>query len=145
MANERGHFARVCLQVDIKKPLVPIIRIRKSCLQYVQYEGIEFCLNCGLIGYPSSSCPTTEPTELQASSDNPITSTNLIPQKPSSQAQDHLITYGSWNVVPSRRHFRRCPSPTGKNRPSEGKQHERRSIIDYNASLDTNGTLGSHH
>ncbi|GAV79883.1 LOW QUALITY PROTEIN: DUF4283 domain-containing protein, partial [Cephalotus follicularis] len=35
----RGRYARLCVQIDITKPLVTRIRIGR-CIQYVQYESI---------------------------------------------------------------------------------------------------------
>lgn len=39
----------MCIQIDIKQPLVPAIG--KDHVQHIQYKGIEFCFDCGLIGH----------------------------------------------------------------------------------------------
>ncbi|XP_023879304.2 uncharacterized protein LOC111991740 [Quercus suber] len=55
----RGRYARLCIQVDINKPLINTILIGKF-EQPVMYEGIhEFCFSCGRIGHKRDSCPYT--------------------------------------------------------------------------------------
>ena len=53
----RGRFARLCIQVDVTKPLVITIKIRKI-KQPVCYEGIQkLCFNCGRMGYKQENYP----------------------------------------------------------------------------------------
>ena len=55
----RGRYAKLCIQVDINKPLIDTILIGKF-EQPVMYEGIhEFCFSCGRIGHKKASCPYT--------------------------------------------------------------------------------------
>lgn len=65
-ANSRASFARICVQVDLKRPLVTKLKISKH-RQRVQYEGITaLCFGCGRIGHRIDEChmksftPTTE-------------------------------------------------------------------------------------
>ena len=52
----RGRYARLCIQVDINKPLIDTILIGKF-EQPVMYEGIhEFCFSYGRIGNKKASC-----------------------------------------------------------------------------------------
>lgn len=57
--NSRGHFARLCVQVYLDKPLVKNILIRKF-KQPVTYEGIySLCFSCGLLGHKKECCQYT--------------------------------------------------------------------------------------
>ena len=48
--GSRGSYARLCVQVDLEKPLINMIRIGK-CRQVVLYEGISApCFSCGRLG-----------------------------------------------------------------------------------------------
>ena len=47
----RGRFARICVQIDLEKPLMPHITIGKF-IQKIQYENIPMlCYNCGILGH----------------------------------------------------------------------------------------------
>ena len=55
----KGRFARLCIQVDVKKPLIIAIVIGKF-EQPVSYEGIQkLCFDCGRIGHRRESYPYT--------------------------------------------------------------------------------------
>ena len=58
MATEsRGKFARLCIQVDVDKPLITTVMIGKL-QQTVTYEGIHnLCFECGRMGYKREACP----------------------------------------------------------------------------------------
>nr|POE85635.1 hypothetical protein CFP56_55110 [Quercus suber] len=55
----RGRYARLCIQVDVNKPLINTILIGRF-EQPVLYEGIhKLCFSCGRIGHKIESCPFT--------------------------------------------------------------------------------------
>ena len=55
----RGRYARICVQVDVDKPLVTAVLIGKF-EQVVCYEGLQrLCFSCGRIGHRKESCPYT--------------------------------------------------------------------------------------
>ena len=58
MASEtRGRFARLCVQVDVEKPLATAIMIGKL-EQQICYEGIQkMCFECGRLGHSKEHCP----------------------------------------------------------------------------------------
>nr|POE52338.1 uncharacterized protein CFP56_60843 [Quercus suber] len=55
--ESRGKYARLCIQVDINKPLINIVLIGRF-KQQVVYEGIhKLCFDCGRIGHKKDACP----------------------------------------------------------------------------------------
>ncbi|KAF7833197.1 ribonuclease H [Senna tora] len=54
----RGRFARVCVEVDLKKPLIGKVWIGGHWIK-VEYESLHLlCTNCGTYGHPPKDCPT---------------------------------------------------------------------------------------
>ncbi|KAI9090149.1 hypothetical protein K1719_028845 [Acacia pycnantha] len=52
----RNKFARVCIELDLTKPLVPHYMV-DGFLKQVEYESLHaLCLNCGLFGHFKESC-----------------------------------------------------------------------------------------
>ncbi|KAH7538136.1 hypothetical protein FEM48_Zijuj03G0167000 [Ziziphus jujuba var. spinosa] len=55
MAN-RGRFARICVEMDVFKPLIPKL-IVGGLIQHVEYEGVgTICFHCGCIGHRDTNC-----------------------------------------------------------------------------------------
>ncbi|GKV41414.1 hypothetical protein SLEP1_g48952 [Rubroshorea leprosula] len=54
--HTRGQYARVCVRIDLNKPLVKLLRLGKI-RQKVVYEGIRgLCFACGRIGHRKEVC-----------------------------------------------------------------------------------------
>ena len=50
-AEARGRYARICVQIDLNKPLVRQILLEGQ-IQDIQYEGINsLCFSCGQVGH----------------------------------------------------------------------------------------------
>ncbi|XP_019167843.1 PREDICTED: uncharacterized protein LOC109163549 [Ipomoea nil] len=55
----RGKFARICIEVDITKPLISKFNY-KGRVRSVAYEGIHMiCFTCGAYGHSLDACPKT--------------------------------------------------------------------------------------
>ena len=55
-SETRGGYARLCVQINLDKPLITSIRIGRL-VQRVMYEGVSLhCFNCGWLGHKKESC-----------------------------------------------------------------------------------------
>lgn len=56
MNSVRGNFARICVEVDLDKPLKPAVEVASRRCK-VEYEAINLiCFKCGRIGHGKESC-----------------------------------------------------------------------------------------
>ncbi|CAI0462684.1 unnamed protein product [Linum tenue] len=55
--GSRGRFARVCVEVDLTKPLLSQYKI-EGITYYIEYEGLHrICTECGMYGHMRVTCP----------------------------------------------------------------------------------------
>ena len=53
----RGHYARICVEIDILKPMVAKFKLRRR-IRTLEYKGLHLvCFGCGLYGHRKESCP----------------------------------------------------------------------------------------
>ncbi|XP_024196069.1 uncharacterized protein LOC112199261 [Rosa chinensis] len=58
IGQARGQFSRVCIDIDLSKPLRPFVEVESIAYQVV-YEGISLiCFECGCFGHAKDKCPT---------------------------------------------------------------------------------------
>nr|POF19473.1 uncharacterized protein CFP56_61118 [Quercus suber] len=118
----RGRFARLCVQVNLDKPLEKTIYLGKL-KQVIQYEGIgTLCFACGRIGHYREACPFVVreyPTNSQGSSEN----NGQVAQSPGAgnhemekNAREQKEDYGEWMLVARRKSANR-----GREKPSGSK------------------------
>src|ERR1044072_7451068 len=63
--HSRGKFARICVQIDLKKKFVPTVKVMGKVLN-LEYEGLhQICFNCGNCGHRVGSFPEITVTEEQ--------------------------------------------------------------------------------
>ncbi|CAN1137715.1 hypothetical protein LINPERHAP2_LOCUS10234 [Linum perenne] len=56
LEGTRGNFARICVEVDLSKPLLSKYRLRRR-VRRIEYEGLHtICFNCGCYGHKDESC-----------------------------------------------------------------------------------------
>ncbi|PKA58227.1 Uncharacterized protein AXF42_Ash012950 [Apostasia shenzhenica] len=132
--RERGLFARICVKMDLQKPLSAGTWIHGSdgrFFQRFEYEGLsDLCFSCGLLGHPTSNCPTKPPPPL-CSVHQPPTSPPLPcfptpqsqPLAPSGEPLPNMTSIlgpkptpiddqlGPWTLVPKRTRKSKPPTP----------------------------------
>ncbi|PRQ53919.1 putative transcription factor interactor and regulator CCHC(Zn) family [Rosa chinensis] len=63
LAQARGKFARICVEIDLQTPLKPFVEIEGVAYGIV-YEGISLiCFNCGCYGHAKANCPHSDPSK----------------------------------------------------------------------------------
>ncbi|CAN1131016.1 hypothetical protein LINPERHAP2_LOCUS6160 [Linum perenne] len=56
LEGSRGNFARICVEVDLSKPLLSKYRLRRR-VRRIEYEGLHtICFNCGCYGHSNEAC-----------------------------------------------------------------------------------------
>ncbi|XP_031120941.1 uncharacterized protein LOC116024180 [Ipomoea triloba] len=128
----KGKFARVCVEIDITKPLVSRFTLEDR-VWHVAYEGIHLvCFSCGLYGHRQNSCPTC-PKEGEAEDSAPVTAVemtvqnhdkgpNVVKARDVSAGRSSLHgsrPYGPW-MIATRRERRPQGGQQGQGRPVEG-------------------------
>ncbi|CAN1149421.1 hypothetical protein LINPERHAP2_LOCUS17012, partial [Linum perenne] len=59
LEGSRGNFARICVEVDLSKPLLSKYRLRRP-IRRVEYEGLHtICYVCGCYGHGQGECPAS--------------------------------------------------------------------------------------
>ncbi|CAN1853553.1 hypothetical protein LINPERHAP1_LOCUS41063 [Linum perenne] len=91
----RARYARICVEVDLTKPLLGKYMIGERVF-FVEYESLEnVCHCCGFYGHKMDACPTiVTPTCPEA---------EVIPSPPPPEDAGHTGDAGSWMTVTRRR------------------------------------------
>lgn len=101
----RGRFARLCVQVNLDKPLIRKIYLGKL-EQYMQYEDINaLCFSCGRIGHKREACPyhiRENPKDMGTEQcHEPESKDNATPLDKGVEGKNE--GYGDWMVVSRRK------------------------------------------
>ncbi|XP_027368417.1 uncharacterized protein LOC113874394 [Abrus precatorius] len=107
--HSRGRFARICVELDIRKKLVPQVKVWGVAMN-LEYEGLhQVCFNCGRYGHKQEWCseknldPQVDPTVVQpeegamemSSVGNNLGNTTQIKEKDVMINNNELITLSS--------------------------------------------------
>ncbi|XP_019173022.1 PREDICTED: uncharacterized protein LOC109168452 [Ipomoea nil] len=88
----RGHFARICVEVDMTKPLISKFKY-KDKVRSVAYEGIHLvCFTCGIYGH----APDAYPKITKA----PAKQAGVVETRPDQVSE---APFGAWMIAPGRR------------------------------------------
>ncbi|GLT67728.1 hypothetical protein SLA2020_400140 [Shorea laevis] len=114
----RGKYAKFCVELDLTKPLLPMVCI-EGREHKVEYDGLDVvCFSCFRYGHRRENCPEKQATTSQQTIMELVAMCGKAPATPNAPAsvqQSTLIKeddYGSWMIV--QRRNRRQPA-YGKN------------------------------
>ncbi|OMP01262.1 hypothetical protein CCACVL1_03127 [Corchorus capsularis] len=126
----RGKFARVCVEIDLNKKLVPKVMVDDQWTR-VEYEGLPlFCFHCGYIGHRDCKEFKEQLAEQNGNGNNAAPANNLdVNGESSSDKAEEKVpevqpTFGPWMVAQTRRsrmpvrkntEFVRKPNGVGEN------------------------------
>ncbi|CAI0397573.1 unnamed protein product [Linum tenue] len=118
LTQQRAKFARLAVEVDLSKPLVPRIWLDDEW-QAVEYENIPTaCFECGRIGHVSAACPLLQPTT------SPVKAVQGLQTSPTATAEEQP-GFGPWMLV------------TRKSR-----RNSRDSTVKGKTEISSNGQMG---
>ncbi|CAN0917101.1 hypothetical protein LINGRAHAP2_LOCUS30094, partial [Linum grandiflorum] len=111
-AGSRGRFTRLCVEVDLSKPLLGRYLI-KDRLFYTEYESLDnICTHCGYYGHKVDKCP-----ELV---EEPITTPIMLDETMEDPADEGDV--GAWMSVTRRNHRRRGKQEATTPNPDNGSR-----------------------
>ncbi|XP_061340020.1 uncharacterized protein LOC133286601 [Gastrolobium bilobum] len=140
----RGRFARLCVELDLSKPLQAEYKL-DGRIKRVEYEGLHLiCFGCGQYGHRMETCPTVSRVDSQATDKT----MKVNEDKTHSQEEgnkDGLVNsqYGPWMVVTKNRRGRFAGSRFVVSGNMNGAEDEERSRRIHEAGMQTNLQLSS--
>lgn len=58
VAQARGKYGRICIELDLTKPLIANVQVENNWYA-IKYEGLHLvCFGCGLYGHNRNQCPS---------------------------------------------------------------------------------------
>ena len=100
-SGTRGSYARLCLQIDLTKPLITTIRVGRL-KQKVMYEGISsLCFSCGRIGHKVDNCP--HHIRLHTLVGDKASPSNTTEKQTPHHNDQNDHNYGEWMIVTRKR------------------------------------------
>jgi hypothetical protein len=109
LMQERGKYARICVEVDLTSPLLAMFMI-KGRKYNVEYEGLHLlCTNCGRFGHYCEGCPEKNKTSVEQQKEGSASG------GPNSEGVDLV---GPWMVVQKPKRSRKAKEKEAT--PAEG-------------------------
>lgn len=132
--TSQGNLARVCVEVDLAKPLKARYKFRGRTLK-LQYEGLyNLCFQCGKYGHRIPKCSRASMNDI-SSNDSTASHERVEGRTPDPQNQEvakESKYYGQWML--GKRHRRRLVKISWEN----GSIHQEGSRFDPLANLNEN-------
>ncbi|CAN0876794.1 hypothetical protein LINGRAHAP2_LOCUS11500, partial [Linum grandiflorum] len=101
----RGRFARLCVEVDLSKPLLGKY-ILEDRIYYIEYESLEhICPLCGWYGHNNASCPKNSAPDQTGDHQNPTAEPPNIAEVVSEKSEERDT--GVWMMVTNKKNRRR--------------------------------------
>ncbi|CAL1411640.1 unnamed protein product [Linum trigynum] len=96
LTQQRAKFARLAVEVDLSRPLVPRIWLDDDW-QAVEYENLPaVCFECGKIGHSSTACPQLRPAPVPEVAGIAVGGTQISSPEISSEGN---AGFGPWMLV----------------------------------------------
>lgn len=113
MGVARGRYARVCVEIDLLKPLIPKITLLGHS-QTVEYEGLHLiCFECGEYDHRADSCPKNTPCAEKAQEQATVAAGSRpgAPRNDASTTMEEKGPYDPWMLPDYGRRRRRGIHP----------------------------------
>ncbi|CAL5387980.1 unnamed protein product [Camellia sinensis] len=109
----RGRYARVCIEMDLRKPLISQIAIGKY-IYHVEYEHLHlFCFSCGRVGHRRNSY--SDGIMPKTTSQGPAATGHEEHLQASPNIDPSLSKFGPWMTVPKSFRNHKGPNPRRNN------------------------------
>ncbi|XP_058775267.1 uncharacterized protein LOC131649522 [Vicia villosa] len=130
MKQERGKYARICVTVNLSKPLLAMLRIQGSCYK-IEYEGLHLlCLVCGRYGHYKESCSfNNKGKNLSGESSNGERHVGKEITRDGGGQGEYEVENGPWKIVQKQR--------KGK-KPVDGRKNTTPTI--FNGKINAGGS-----
>ncbi|XP_019150060.1 PREDICTED: uncharacterized protein LOC109146841 [Ipomoea nil] len=98
----RGKFARICVETDMRKPLISKFTYEKKA-RHVAYEGMHMvCFECGLYGHSNETCPRLRKEMAEQAPETEKEADIQSTKKAITAAKDPKIPFSTWMIAPKR-------------------------------------------
>ncbi|XP_030936258.1 uncharacterized protein LOC115961412 [Quercus lobata] len=124
-SETRGGYTRLCVQIDLDKPLISSIRVGRL-VQRVLYEGISsLCFCCSKLGHKQEHCSlkVKEPSKVNEAQTS--SKTNEISEVVQSEPN-----YGPWMVVTRKKGLARMGKASGPTKLNTSSQDRFKGNLD---------------
>ncbi|CAN1142454.1 hypothetical protein LINPERHAP2_LOCUS13095 [Linum perenne] len=120
LSGTRGNYARLCVEIDLHRPLLSKYRLRRR-VRRIEYEGLHtICFHCGCYGHSLHSCPILNLQEHTEDQTNPTPPAGF-PMQDDDIRPEVVEDYGPWMLAKKRNRTKSMPSPNAS--PKQGSEH----------------------
>ncbi|KAB5552768.1 hypothetical protein DKX38_010079 [Salix brachista] len=163
MSQARGKFTRICVELDISKPLIPFIVVQGRTYGVV-YEGLQvICFECGYYGHGRDNCPLNGKVKAQASeatehspNNKAVDIENLVGTRTeqvvgvavsavSKTTEESPNLHGQWMLLKRKKTKKKTPSEVGKEHAEQKKYlatGSRFSVLETDSITNQNSPIG---